>query len=227
MKENTTKPVSSFSLFKPSKDAFMRNFPTFAILLIPSALYELFNVVIALSTNDPRDISENLSASAYAAIGVGLILVVIVAIIFGALISKLELEAAKGKTVSFSQLWKSTKSRILPFAGLALSVGFLVLFGLMLFIIPGLFLIKRYSFAPFIFLEDDSVTVSEAMKKSATLTSQPYSGYVWGVLAVTLLMGFVFSWIPVVGSLIAFVLTWLYSVAMPLRYLELKALRKD
>jgi hypothetical protein len=69
---------------------------------------------------------------------------------------------------------------------------------------------------------DKNCGIREAMDRSAAI-SKPHSGYVWGIIGVGILIGFI-GVIPLVGSLIAFIGGMLYSVAPALRYQELKKL---
>lgn len=225
MKENSNMPVSSFSLFTPSKNAFMKNFKTFAIVLAPSAINELFSFVNGFGATEPVDVNADISMTMFLVFVVGFLVLLPLLITLGALTTKLQLESAKGNVIAFKELWGSTKSRIVPFFNLSISVAIRVLGGLLLFVVPGIIAIKKYILSPYIFMEDNSISPSDAMKKSAEMSKGPHMGYVWGVVGVTILLS-LFGVIPFIGSLISFVLTSLYSVAMPLRYLELKKLAK-
>lgn len=226
MKENNNVLASSISLFKPSKIAFMRNIKTFSVVLAPTAIYELYNLVASFYRPEHVDATSDLSTASIVLLILTPLVFVPIMLVVSALSVKLQLEAAKGNTLSFKELWKSTKSRILPFIYLSLSVALRVLVGLILFIVPGIIAIRKYIMSPYVFMEDNSISVSEAMRKSTTLTAKPYSGYVWGVFGVSVLLT-LFGIIPHVGSLITFIATSLYSIALPLRYLEIKKLVKS
>jgi hypothetical protein len=61
-----------------------------------------------------------------------------------------------------------------------------------------------------------------AMERSAEIT-KPYAGYIWGMIAIMILIGLLNA-IPGVGWMLAFVLGMLYCAAPALRYDELKGL---
>lgn len=226
LSDNKTVPVTSISLFTPSKNAFMRNFKTFAVVLAPSAVYELYRFATSFGGTKTVEASTDVSSAMVIAFVVGFFVLIPLLLVLSALTTKLQLESAKGNVVSFQQLWKSTKHRILPFINLSFSVAIRVLGGLILFVVPGIIAIKKYILSAYIFMEDDSISPSEAMSSSAEMSKSPHMGYVWGVVGISILLS-LFGVIPFVGSLITFVLTSLYSVAMPLRYLELKKLAKQ
>jgi len=210
--------TSSFSLFVPSMNAFMRNLPTFIILLALPFAVTLNNLPNGMS--DSNNIAIDTSLILGIIFGVAIFLVIYV--ILYALITKLQLEAAKGKVVSLRQLWASTKSRIVTFGLLCIAIGTLVAVGLIAFIIPGIIFIRRYVMAPYILLDNYDMTISEAMRRSSEL-SKPYSGYIWGVIGVGILLGSTTA-IPFTGPILSLVLTSIYGIAMPLRYLEIKKL---
>ena len=210
--------TSSFSLFVPSMNAFMRNLPTFIILLALPFAVTLNNLPNGMS--DSNNIAIDTSLILGIIFGVAIFLVIYV--ILYALITKLQLEAAKGKVVSLRQLWASTKSRIVTFGLLCIAIGTLVAVGLIAFIIPGIIFIRRYAMAPYILLDNDDMTISEAMNKSAEM-SKPYSGYIWGVIGLVIMLSFT-TVIPFTGPMLSFVLTSIYGIALPLRYLEIKKL---
>lgn len=226
MKNQDKTPVSSFALFTPSKNAFMKNFKTFAVILAPSAIWELFGFIDRFS----EPVKTTTTTESNTAMIVTLLVVFFVFIpllfIIGALSTKLQLESARGNVISFKELWAATKPRILPFVNLSFSVAIRILGGLLLFIVPGLIAFKKYVLSPYILMEDSSLSAAKAMKKSSEMSKNPYMGYVWGVVGVSILLSLI-GIIPVFGSIIAFIATSLYSVAMPLRYLELKKLSKN
>jgi uncharacterized membrane protein len=130
-----------------------------------------------------------------------------------------QLEASEGNNLDFSRLWAVVKDIGWRMFGLYLLIGLYIIVGLILFIIPGLIMLRRYLLAPYVML-DTRCGITEAMEKSAELT-KPYSGYIWGIIGVMFLIG-LFNIIPGIGWMIAFVLGMFYSVAPAIRYQELK-----
>ena len=210
--------ASSTSLFAPSMNAFTKNLPTFIILLALPFLVTLSNYPNGMSDNNDMAIGTPVIL----VIIFGIAIFLIIYLILGALTTKLQLEAAKGKVVSLRQLWASTKSRIVTFGLLCIAIAALVTVGLIAFIIPGIIFIRRYVMAPYILLDNDDMTISEAMNKSAEM-SKPYSGYILGVVGILILLSFT-TVIPITGPILSFALTSIYGIALPLRYLEIKKL---
>jgi hypothetical protein len=134
-----------------------------------------------------------------------------------------QLDAANGRSVDFQRLWATAKERGWQMFGLYLLIGLYVVVGLILFIIPGLIMLRRYFLAPYVAL-DTKCSIKEAMDRSAEI-SKPYSGYIWGIIGVMLLIGLI-NIIPGVGWLIAFIVGMFYSVAPALRYHELQGVKK-
>jgi hypothetical protein len=71
---------------------------------------------------------------------------------------------------------------------------------------------------------DKKTGIRESLDESARLTGQN-PGSIWGIFGVMLIIGLV-GLIPFVGSLVAFVIGGLYSVAPALRYHQLKRFRQ-
>lgn len=226
------RPVSAFDLFSPSYQRVMKNLPLFVLLSIPSLLGAL-NAMKAdrWGYNDPSRFTEFRGFTSLSGfpmygliglVGISIVFVVfffVLSIIVRAMTYALELEAAQGKQPSLGHLWEVGKKYWLRLLGLIFVVGVLTLGGLLLFIVPGLIMIRRYFLAPY-FMVDKDLSVSEAMKISAE-TTKPYSGAVWGVIGIMILLA-LSGTIPVVGPLLSLVLGVLYSVAPALRYEELK-----
>jgi hypothetical protein len=132
-----------------------------------------------------------------------------------------QLDAAEDKPLDFRSLWQVVKSMGWRLLGLYVAMGLIILVGLILFIIPGLILIRRYFLAPYVMI-DKKVSIREALDHSAAL-SKLNAGSIWGIIGVMILIGMV-NIIPIIGGLASFVLGSLYSVAPALRYQELKKL---
>lgn len=222
-------PASSFDLFDKSSAAVKRNLKVFIVLYIPG-------LISALSSyqNKPEDqsgfamISDNVSGlpvSAIVALGAATALLVAIFMIAGILYQTalfgLELESSKGKIATYAQLWQIAKKYSLRLLGLGIVAGIYITLGLILFIVPGLILIRRYFLAPYALVDKD-MGIMEAMRYSTEI-SKAYSGYIWGVIGVTILIAMT-NVVPIFGALIALVLGVLYSVAPALRYQELKKL---
>src|SRR3990167_7041862 len=213
-------PVSSFSLFSKSYDLVVRNWQMFAILSIIPFLSLLGN-----SKVDKYDINKLPSISANAIVAIASLGVVfaIVSLIIQVMTTALELETGQDKTPNLRHLWGVAKKFWLRQLGLYIMIALMILGGLILLIVPGIIMIRRYFLAPYIMLNED-LSINETMRRSAAL-SKPYAGSIWGIIGVSILISLPGA-IPRVGPYIAFILALFYSVAPALRYLELKKLTK-
>jgi hypothetical protein len=131
------------------------------------------------------------------------------------------LEATENKTLDFQELWQRVKKLGWRLIGLDLLVALYVLVGLILLVVPGIIMLRRYFLAPYVMI-DKNCGIKEAMERSAAI-SKPYSGSIWGIVGVMLLIGLV-GVVPLVGSLASLILALLYTVAPALRYQQLEKL---
>ncbi|HET6864178.1 MAG TPA: hypothetical protein VFH37_03210 [Candidatus Saccharimonadales bacterium] len=132
-----------------------------------------------------------------------------------------QLDAVEKKPLDFQDLWKIVKELGWRMFGLYITLAVIVVVGLLLLVIPGLIMIRRYIFAPFIMLEKKT-GIRESLDRSADL-SRLNTGSVWGLLGVMFLISLV-NIVPIIGGLASFALGALYSVAPALRYQQLKQL---
>jgi hypothetical protein len=137
------------------------------------------------------------------------------------MLQQAQLEAIDKKPLDLVRLWRTTRQMYREMFALYLLMGLYVAVGLILFIIPGLIMLRRYILAPYVLL-DTRCDVKTAMERSAEIT-KPYAGYIWGMIAIMILIGLLNA-IPGVGWMLAFVLGMLYCAAPALRYDELKGL---
>ena len=144
-------------------------------------------------------------------------------ILFAPALVYTQLRILKGDSVTFSEAARQGFSFFWRLIGLYILTGLIVLGGLILFIIPGLIFIRRYCLAPY-YLIDQNLSIRESLRRSAAGT-KPVSGFIWGVIAVELvisLAGSIVSTMTFVGVILGTIITFFYSFALPLRYLELE-----
>lgn len=147
-----------------------------------------------------------------------LLVTIVVGTIVQIMTQTAQLEAAQAKTPTFDKLWAITKELGLRLFGLYIIASLIILLGLIFFIIPGLFMVKRYFLSPYVMI-DQKVGIREALDRSAAISTS--FGAIWGVVLVIILFGLI-SIVPMIGWLVSFILGMLYSVAPALRYEELK-----
>lgn len=212
------KPVSAFSLFTQSKDIVQKNLQQYAILYAPTIIMTLYSLRNPLETNA----SGTVTLGGPTAVSALLFAVLVVAsLVAQIMLTSLTLRNAKGKSGTFDELWSDTKKFTFPIIGMAIVVGLMFLVGLLLLIIPAFIVLRRYFLAAYVMLDQD-LGIGQSMKKSAAI-SKPFSGSIWGLLGVSLLINLP-SALGVIGSLVTLALTFAYAVAPALRYVELKKL---
>jgi hypothetical protein len=208
---NKSQFPSAFSLFRPSLDAVMVNIWTFlGLLLIPMAGLML---MIPLAAMGGDQVFLNIFAVIVAIAAGVFFLFVAPALPF------VQLQSVQGKQVSLGNALKVGRKFFWRFYGQSILVGLIIVGGLVLLIVPGIFMFKRYYLAPY-YMYDQNLGILEAMRKSAA-DSKVFSGAIWGLLGVALLIQLP-SVVPLFG-LVSFVLAVMYYCAPAIRYFQIKA----
>jgi hypothetical protein len=128
------------------------------------------------------------------------------------------LRSADGEKFGFWNTFKLGRKFFWRTLGLFLSTALVVAAGLILFVVPGLIMLKRYFLAPF-YMVDKDLGVFDAMRASADDTAE--TGGVWGILAALVILSLP-SLIPGVGWALATALGVLYICVPALRYREIQ-----
>lgn len=218
-------------IFRESSRAVRRNLTIFIFLNTATILGTAWN--IGNSIRDKSHGSQWSSVFAHAFNGGGDYpntrvwiagLLGIATLVLGLLTGFLAYVAAKKSNVGFDEIWALFKKRWWRVIVTWVVLLVCVVAGFFLLIVPGLYLIGRLALAPIVSI-DEGLTGYEAIRRSWEITS----GHAW-IVFVTVFFGVILSLpsvIPVIGPIVATVLTILYSVALPLRYFELKTLATD
>ena len=220
----STEFESAFKLFQPSIQAFRINVVTM-ILLLFLMLVPAFTIIAAVFVFSAHSIPTGALPGTLLLRVVVPVLLVIVAVsvlyvpLFGPALLLTQLRGAQGQHLSLSQALKEGRPFYWRFTGLTCCLGLMSVVALLLFIVPYIFVLQRYMLSPY-YLVDRNLTVFEALKQSATDAKQ-YESAIWGVLGVLLLIG-VSGGVPLIGSLINFVTSLLYSCAPAVRYVQIK-----
>jgi hypothetical protein len=136
----------------------------------------------------------------------------------------LQVQAINGRTPGVRQTYRNGLRLIPRLAGLGALVTALTIGGLLLLIVPGIIIIRRYLLSPY-YMIDENLGIREAMRRSAE-DSKPVSMYIWGVFAlyifVYIFLLYLFTAIsPTLFSVAAAsLLSNLYAFAPALRYKE-------
>lgn len=149
------------------------------------------------------------------------IIAIAAAVIMAIMQQRAQLDVSEDKMPALNHSWQTVKERWPDLLKLYIAMVVIIGVGFILLIIPGLFMLRRYMFAPYVMLEK-KVGVKEALEESHRL-GMANTGAVWGIIGVMFLISLC-GIIPVIGSLASFILGALYSIAPALRYQQLKKL---
>lgn len=127
------------------------------------------------------------------------------------------LKAARGEKLSYTEAFRAAWPYFFRVAGLYAVVSVAVLVGLVLLVVPGLILLRRYFLAGY-YVVDRNLGIFAAMDASADESKQ--AGGVWSLLGLALLITLVAA-IPHVGWLPAALAVVLYSCMITWRYVQI------
>jgi hypothetical protein len=111
-------------------------------------------------------------------------------------IASISLTIARDQNFSFSDLYKPVLSPYLVLKFLALTAMYVVAvsIGLILFVIPGLYLAVRFKMYPYVLIENENATLKELIKMTSKLTY----GHFWKVLGFLIAL----SILNIVGAMV-------------------------
>lgn len=149
-----------------------------------------------------------------------------IVLLLGAIVSYvmaivLNLRVAQGKKPTLRSLWDEVTEGWLwaKLLGLGILTVLVLIVGFVLLIVPGVIFLWRLFLAPYI-LVDKKTKVFDALSISWNMTK----GYAWPIYGI-LLFSFVLALtgvVPIIGTLVSFVLGVAYAAAAALRYQEIK-----
>lgn len=206
-----TRLQSAFNLFEPSTKAVLRSPGAYFIFyVIP---FILFTAASAIDIETQR--TDYVTSLAFATF---------VSLLLYPPLVYTYLRSAHGKTVSVLDAVRKSYRSFWPLLGLTLITGFIILIGLLLFIVPGVIMLRRYLLSPY-YLIEEKLSIKDAMTRSAE-ESKVYQGSVYGVIGVILLIALI-GVVTQVGLVVSAILQLLYAAAPAIRYLEIKKALKD
>lgn len=136
------------------------------------------------------------------------------------------INAARGKTMLAGEAYRQGLRFFGRVVVYELVFGVLVFVGLVLLIVPGLVLLRRYILGPY-FIVDQDLAILNAAQASAARTA-PIAGVIWatlGVMACVMVVAAIVSLVLGVVPALATLATTLVSLAgifiLPLRYVEI------
>jgi hypothetical protein len=221
---------SVFDLPEKSFNIVKENWQMFAIVNILSLISAAFALTGADKDNNNMYSNSNFGLASggelAAVLGLGLIfflVLVALSIFLYAMSVVLQVRASKGQRPNFNELVEGGKKYWLRIIGLSILSGIIVVVGLILLIIPGIIAIGRIAMAPFHMVDKD-LGVMDSLKASNEM-GKKHAGAVWAAIllffGISIIIGII-SGIPYIGALIGAVGAIVFSLILPLRYLELK-----
>jgi hypothetical protein len=219
----------SWDLVAPSWRLLVKYYePVIFLFILPSLLLVLGSLLLG----DTRQLHHVHDINHRQHIGIGLMgLSVVWSIINYGPSLFFRLQAAGGKQINLLNCYRKGLKFFWRLVGLNLLIGAVILVGLLLFIIPGLFFIylfvKRYYLSAY-YLVDRNLGIWEALHASHEETAD-YTPAIWGLIGVqisfSLLAGIVSS-VTRVGSVAAIFIQLVCLFLPVLRYREIKAVQR-
>jgi hypothetical protein len=214
---------NAFSLFGESFQALRIN-PTAIVGLIVTPIIAsvpvFFLIVTVLFTLGSAQRAGSPRALPYE-VSVGIVLVYIamavLCLLTSAALTVATLRSARGESIRYTKAFGAGWRMFWPYTGLVLLIALIVAVGLVLFIVPGLLMLRRYALAPYYLLER-KMGIRDAMEKSAD-DAVTYGG-IWDLLLVILII-FMFGFIPGIGWVALIVLSVAYCCAPAIRYVQI------
>lgn len=159
-------------------------------------------------------------------LGAGLVIALIVAVVgifLAVMATSLEVKAAAGKNPNLSELFADGKKYFFRFIGLVILLAIIIISGFILFIVPGVIALGRLIMAPFHLVDKDTGVIGALQQSNAQAKGR--MGKVYDTIGVTILIAIaanVVGSVPVIGPLVAAVITIGFSLVLALRYQQLK-----
>lgn len=216
----------SWSLLVKSYRLSIKYYEQIGILLLLPVLFNILGTILVGKTNfnhlilGPRQIT-----------GFILIFIWLVATIVNyPAINLLKVRVAREKKdVSIKELYKDSWSIFIKVWLTTLVSYILIAIGLVLFIVPGVLIFRRYYLSPFYAVENSNLSVKKILTKS-TKQTQDYAYYVYGtagvVLLINLILVIIFGNVAIGGIFIA-ILSYSVLFLPVLRYKEITAVNSS
>jgi hypothetical protein len=134
----------------------------------------------------------------------------------------LQLQAIKKKSPTALESVQAGLPRLPALIVLGILESMLIVGGLILFIIPGLILLRKFFLSQY-YVIDKKMGPIAAMKQSMK-DSNPNAGPIWTVIGVSFLFGILSSfvgYVPVIGYIASLIVSFLYVFAPAFRYGEI------
>ena len=207
---------SAFSLFKPSWEGLKLNIvELIMVFLIPTIVLTVLFLVGA-------GVASGSNSAAAVIIIIGVVLALVYAALLGPALVHIQLKSGRMQKATYESAWATSKKFWWRFLCLSIVVGLVIAVGFLLLIVPGVIFLRRYFLAQYALIDQD-LSLGDSMRTSNEL-SRGRSMAIFGIIGVEILIE-IPSFIPVIGSIITFLLQIAYFCAPAIRYDQLRALK--
>ncbi len=205
----------AFSLFKPSWKALLLNLETFLLqILIPLGFVALTTLLWGIAEENATALVTVLGIVSFLAAFVTGCFSIIAVIIT-------ELESSEGHRISLRGVVRATLPHFWRLAGLFVLSSIVIVVGLVLFIIPGLFALQRLLLSPYLLVEKRLGVIASIKQSNAMAKDKKNASAIWGVVGIIIAINII-SFIPgAIALTISTVLTAIYFCAPAIRYLQI------
>lgn len=206
--------IGAWDLFRPSMAVLQRNLVTFVVVITLPFLLLISGGLIATFTDFQDTVSKVGTLVAWFLI-IGAF--IMAALAFPATVYT-QIKGAQDEIVLHGEAFTAGRAFFWRFLGLNVLTTLIYTAGIILFIAPFFFALKRFVLAPY-YLVDQDLSIMDALKKSAK-DSDDFPEPIWSLIGVQALIT-VCGYIPVIG-LLAIVPSVLYLCAPAVRYEEIQ-----
>lgn len=219
--DKTTKRLDIGNLINQAWKLTKKHFPMFLLLLIlgqaigslPSYGYHTENIMAIINDGVPMTEEEWIQHCVSTSGVFSIIFLYIIAVFGGFYVSlvtcRILNDAIEDKKVDLTTQLKESFKYFFFFAGTYVVYSFSMIFGMVCFILPGIYLGIRWMFVPFIAANNRDITFSEAFGRSWQMTK----GHFWELV----LLGIVVIGINIVGfacCCVGLLVTYIISIML-------------
>ena len=219
-----------FDLLPISANIVLKNWKVFLAANILTILAALSHLIPSDSTAN-SDVTLNSVESFTGAqldifIG-GIIFVAVTALVlyayFYAAQTVTQVRTSRGESPTIKEVLSEGFQNLFGVVAVTFLSGAIIVGGLLLLIVPGIFAIARLAFAPYILI-DQKLGVTDSMIESNRISKGKFGAVFAAILVVLLIVigASILGGIPFIGQLAGAALTIAFSLVLPLRYLQVR-----
>jgi hypothetical protein len=168
--------------------------------------------------------SNGVSAASMALIAMSVVLFLASAFYFQYTLVRMALASARGVKLTWRESLPSAGAEVWKFAGTAFLVGFIVMLGFLLLLVPGIIFALWYSQVGYVAVEE-KIYGFAALRRSKALVRKRLMD-TFGIQGMTQLFA-LSGYVPIFGSIASIVFSFIIIPLMPIRYLQLTQLSDE